>query len=486
MAVISSFNSKPSAGYWTNIARMGLMKPNRVCRGTALGFLLAIFACTFNATFIWAIPQIPHQLFGNAMTGGIAASPGKSVVAKIGGITYASTLTDAQGRYGYNPIFMVPADDLDTPAKEGGVAGEIIELYLDNTLSATATFQYGGIQQVNLAAPGPLPTITTNTPTSIIANSATLNADLTSLGTALTVNVYFEWGTSAVGPFTATSLQVKTTTGSFSVSLTGLSPGTTYFFRPVASNSAGVTNGTVVNFATAAGGGGGGGFGSQLIGIGLSGISPFMDGNGRAVTAGQIATPDGKLSLSIHAGTAVWNAAGAAQGYLSASLLAAAPATPSQNILIAAYELGPSGVTLNPAISLNFGYTDSQIPPGTREADLVIAWWNGASWVKIPGVVDATNNNVTVQVDHVSVLALLAQVPTSTTAPPTTVLSTTTPPATTVPSTTAISVTSLAPATTAPANSVTLAAVTGANWILAGGVILVIIAGLFLITRKRS
>ncbi len=165
---------------------------------------------------------------------------------------------------------------------------------------------------------------------------------------------------------------------------------------------------TTANITAQQTGGGGGGFGSQLVGIGLSGTSPFMDGNGRALTAGQIRTPDGKLSLTIPVGTYVWNAAGAAQSFLSATPLTEPPQAPPQHALILAYEMGPSGVTFNPAITLTMSYTDDQIPAGTRETDLYIAWWDGAQWIKLEGTVDTAANTITVQVTHFTTFALLA------------------------------------------------------------------------------
>jgi uncharacterized repeat protein (TIGR02543 family) len=154
------------------------------------------------------------------------------------------------------------------------------------------------------------------------------------------------------------------------------------------------------------GGSGGGGFGNQLIGIGLAGTSPWMDGNGRAVTAGQIRTADGRLNLTIPVGTAVWNAAGAAQAYLSAAALAEPPQAPPQNSRVMAYEIGPTGVTFTPTITMTLNYTDVDVPAGTREADLYIAWWDGAKWVKLEGTVNPAANTVTVQISHFTNFAL--------------------------------------------------------------------------------
>jgi hypothetical protein len=81
------------------------------------------------------------------------------------------------------------------------------------------------------------PMVTTNAATGVGTNSATLNGDLTSLGTASSAQVSFEWATDAY--YTShgnsydnqTNTQTMSTTGIFSSNPTGLSPGTTYHFR---------------------------------------------------------------------------------------------------------------------------------------------------------------------------------------------------------------------------------------------------------------
>ena len=76
------------------------------------------------------------------------------------------------------------------------------------------------------------PAVTTNAASSITTNSARLNSDLTSLGTASSVTVSFVWGTSLGGPYpNETATTAKTAAGTFYLDLSGLSPGTTYYFR---------------------------------------------------------------------------------------------------------------------------------------------------------------------------------------------------------------------------------------------------------------
>ncbi len=136
-----------------------------------------------------------------------------------------------------------------------------------------------------------------------------------------------------------------------------------------------------------------------------------MDGNGRALTVGQIHTPDNTLSLTIPVGTSIWNAAGAAQSFLSATALDQPPQTPFGQTLIKAYEMGPNGVSFNPAIVLTISYEDSEIPSGASEASLRISWWNGSEWITLPGAIDKTANTISVPVIHFTSFALFALEP---------------------------------------------------------------------------
>ncbi|MEK7281814.1 MAG: hypothetical protein AAB037_05665 [Chloroflexota bacterium] len=114
-----------------------------------------------SATPALAVPQIPHQLYGTVTIKGSAAPAGVTISANIGGTQYASVTTDAQGRYGYSPsFFRVPADDPDTTAKEGGAAGETIQMYVAGVAVATTTFTYGAIENLPLTVTVPTPTPT--------------------------------------------------------------------------------------------------------------------------------------------------------------------------------------------------------------------------------------------------------------------------------------------------------------------------------------
>ena len=94
------------------------------------------------------------------------------------------------------------------------------------------------------------PAVTTGNATSVATASATLNGTLTSLGTASSVNVSFEWGTTTGSYTHTTASQARTTTGAFTADLSGLAPGSTYYFRARADGDGPTVYGEEKSFTT--------------------------------------------------------------------------------------------------------------------------------------------------------------------------------------------------------------------------------------------
>jgi len=94
------------------------------------------------------------------------------------------------------------------------------------------------------------PTVTTSAASSLAATSATLNGSLGSLGTATSVNVSFEWGTTT-SYGTETTAQSVTAIGAFTANLTGLTANTTYHFRAKAAGHGAAVYGADMTFNTA-------------------------------------------------------------------------------------------------------------------------------------------------------------------------------------------------------------------------------------------
>lgn len=170
---------------------------------------------------------------------GASSSVGISFVwgATAGGPYPNSTTTQtvtAAGAFSANLTGLTPGTAYYFKAKaDGGVNGIV----------------YGS--QLSFTAPV-APAVTTGAATSVNNNSATLNGSLTALGTATTVNVSFQWGTTAGGPYPySTTAQAMTTTGAFSATLTGLLPSTTYYFKARADGGAnGISTGAQVSFTS--------------------------------------------------------------------------------------------------------------------------------------------------------------------------------------------------------------------------------------------
>ncbi len=95
------------------------------------------------------------------------------------------------------------------------------------------------------------PVVATSPATSVTSSSAALNGNLTSLGTASPVNVFFEYGATTSYEKGSTPVQPMTATGAFTASITGLSPGTLYHFRTRADGLAhGAALGADLTFTT--------------------------------------------------------------------------------------------------------------------------------------------------------------------------------------------------------------------------------------------
>jgi hypothetical protein len=95
--------------------------------------------------------------------------------------------------------------------------------------------------------------VTTNPAVILREDTARLNGNLGSKGSAATITVFFVWGESAGSLGNATPQQNRTTTGAFTASLAGLQVGQTYYFRAVAIGLDNAT-GVILSFTMTLGG----------------------------------------------------------------------------------------------------------------------------------------------------------------------------------------------------------------------------------------
>ena len=112
----------------------------------------------------------------------------------------------------------------------------------DSDTGATATFTTSGDTSV---------VVSTGSASSVTGSSATLNGSLDDLGGASSADCYFEYRQAGSSSWTATSPQTRSSTGSFSDTVSGLASGTDYEFRAVADASDGDSDtGTTSTFTT--------------------------------------------------------------------------------------------------------------------------------------------------------------------------------------------------------------------------------------------
>jgi len=98
---------------------------------------------------------------------------------------------------------------------------------------------------------GDIPSVTTLDVTNLQTHAATLNSSVNP--NYLSTSVTFEWGTTTSYDSTTTALQSPLTGNSdvsVNIDLSGLSPGTTYHYRIVATNELGTTNSEDITFTT--------------------------------------------------------------------------------------------------------------------------------------------------------------------------------------------------------------------------------------------
>jgi hypothetical protein len=127
------------------------------------------------------------------------------------------------------------------PPSDSGIAPEFLGVFDFNT-NGTMTF---------IADAYP-PTVATVTASAITSTSAKLNCTVNPNGES--ASYYLQYGlTDSYGSSTVTNL-VGTTNGAFGVTVTGLTPGTTYNYRAVGYNQYGLTNAVNFTFTTTGGG----------------------------------------------------------------------------------------------------------------------------------------------------------------------------------------------------------------------------------------
>jgi hypothetical protein len=164
------------------------------------------------------------------------------------------------------------------------------------------------------------------------------------------------------------------------------------------------------NFATirqGGGGGGGGGGGSS----GVTSLIEYLNSDGKFTVSATAESTDGLVKISIPKDTIGKNRNGQRLSFISIKELKTPPAAPADSTIIGrVYDVGPSGATFDPPITLTIRYKDTALPEGTTESNLYMATWdmNTETYIPVDCQVDKEANVISASVSHFSRYTILS------------------------------------------------------------------------------
>jgi lysophospholipase L1-like esterase/phosphodiesterase/alkaline phosphatase D-like protein len=174
--------------------------------------------------------------------------------------------TNAWFEWGTDNTLAIPTLTTQQPAGDGSADNTVSAAITGLTFGTTyyyrvvamnaAGTQKGSIVSFATGTPNSPPTVTTDIASSVTVSGAVLNGTVNPNELNVT-DAHFEYGSSpTLVTFSTTDAQTALGAGSTSkaitASLSSFTPGTTYYFRVVATNSAGTSKGAIVSFSTVA------------------------------------------------------------------------------------------------------------------------------------------------------------------------------------------------------------------------------------------
>jgi len=120
---------------------------------------------------------------------------------------------------------------------------------------------------------------------------------------------------------------------------------------------------------------------------------------------------DDKVKVFLKTGTEVKNSKGLFVTSIVIEKLASVPSAPTNaEIIGSVYDIGPSGATFDPLITITFSYDPNNLPVGTIEQNLSLAWFDkdANEWnVLEDSVVDTSKHTVKSHVNHFTPYAII-------------------------------------------------------------------------------
>jgi len=120
---------------------------------------------------------------------------------------------------------------------------------------------------------------------------------------------------------------------------------------------------------------------------------------------------DENLTINIPAGTIALDKDGNPLSMLTSAINPIPPPSSEETSIIGqAYDIGPTGATFDPPITLKYVYDPALIPDGVAEEDLFMAYYDGKTgeWPELPFTVDPATNTMTGSVQRLATIAIIA------------------------------------------------------------------------------
>jgi len=150
-----------------------------------------------------------------------------------------------------------------------------------------------------------------------------------------------------------------------------------------------------------------------VVAVGSVDLTANTDAEGNTTVDITLSSSDGDVTIVILKGTKVLDAQGNPLSSIEIIVLHTPPPPPGYVLVGPAYDCRPEGATFDPALNLTFAYDQADVPAGTSETNLVMAYWDEATsaWTMLPTTVNTVGNTVTAEVSHFTAFAILANVP---------------------------------------------------------------------------
>ena len=201
-----------------------------------------------------------------------------------------------------------------------------------------------------------------------------------------------------------------------SVSLTGLSSGTTYHFRvrSAMSDAEAISNDYTFTTRSHAEPGPGPGPGPTHYYLKVSFLGELsrwrISYSGRLYESVDITSSDGNVNIHIPNGTLCLDKEEDRLREIDIGEKKAPEPPEGYFIAGKAHDLTPDGATFDPYLKLTLAYGEEDIPEEVKEEELYIAYYS-SEWVPLDSIADSEGNRVSAKLTHFTTFAIMANLP---------------------------------------------------------------------------